>query len=71
MQVAKRFAKSPEVAAELLADLASNPGWARTTGAYFVDGRLAPIAPVAREEGVAEKLWVESSRLAGMPVDIG
>ncbi len=70
MRIAKRFALSPQQGGERLVQLASDPGLAQVTGAYFADGIATPVAPAACDEAAADRLWRESSDLAGLAAGI-
>lgn len=62
--VAKRFALSPEKGAETLVYLASSPEVANVTGEYFDKCRPATPSRDAQDDAAAQRLWLESTRLA-------
>jgi NAD(P)-dependent dehydrogenase (short-subunit alcohol dehydrogenase family) len=65
--VAKRFARSSAEGSETLVYLASSPQIARVTGEYFYNQHPVQPSKVAQDDAAAKLLWLESSRLAGMP----
>ena len=63
----RRFAFiSAEEGGRRIVQLVTSPELSETTGQYFENGRLAEPAPLARDEGVARRLWQESERLTGL-----
>ena len=65
VRVAKMiFAISPEEGAETIVYLASSPGVADVSGEYFFKCRRATPTQEARDDSAAERLWIESARLA-------
>jgi retinol dehydrogenase 12 len=66
IRIAKRFALSPQQGAETLVYLASSPEVARVTGKYFCKCRPATPTQEAQDDATAERLWVETARLAGI-----
>jgi len=66
IRIAKRFALSPQQGAETLVYLASSPEVASVTGKYFCQRR--PVTPTreAQDDATAERLWVETARLAAI-----
>jgi retinol dehydrogenase-12 len=60
----------PEVAGEAIVYLATSPDLAQATGQYFNQMRAAKPSPEAQDLTVAEKLWGESERLAGVEYGI-
>jgi NAD(P)-dependent dehydrogenase (short-subunit alcohol dehydrogenase family) len=64
VRVAKVFAISPEKGAETIVYLASSPEVASVSGEYFYKCR--PTAPTAdaRDDAAANRLWIESAKLA-------
>lgn len=55
---------SPERGAEPIIELATNPEFAGTSGAYLSRNRRARPSRQARDETLARRLWDESARLA-------
>ncbi len=66
IRIAKRFALSPQQGAETLVYLASSPEVANVTGEYFC--KCHPVMPSreAQDDAAAQRLWVETARLAGI-----
>ena len=64
VRVAKIFAISPEQGAETIVYLASSPDVADVSGEYFYKCRRATPTQEARDDSAAERLWIESARLA-------
>ncbi|MGO9989987.1 MAG: SDR family oxidoreductase [Steroidobacteraceae bacterium] len=64
VRVAKIFAISPEEGAQTIVYLASSPDVADVSGEYFYKCRRATPTQEARDESAAERLWIESARLA-------
>ncbi len=64
IRVGKRFALSPQQGAETLVYLASSLEVASVTGKYFYKCR--PVTPTreAQDDSVAQRLWLETARLA-------
>jgi NAD(P)-dependent dehydrogenase (short-subunit alcohol dehydrogenase family) len=62
--IAKHFALTPEQGAETLVYLASSPDVATTTGEYFHKCRLATPSREAQDDGKAQRLWLETSKIA-------
>ena len=62
----KVFAISQEKGAETIIYLASSGDVAKTTGLYFY--KCKPVAPskLAQDDAVAERLWTETAKLAGI-----
>lgn len=65
--IAKRFALSPQQGAETLVYLASSPEVEGVTGEYFHKCRAIAPSQEARDDAAAERLWEETTRLAGFP----
>ena len=63
-RLAKTFAISPEKGAQTLVYLASSPDVANVSGEYFYRCRQATPTAEARDDVAAERLWVESAKLA-------
>ena len=66
IRIGKRFALSPQQGAETLVYLASSPEVAGITGEYFHKCRPVKPSSEARNDAIAERLWVETARLAGI-----
>jgi NAD(P)-dependent dehydrogenase (short-subunit alcohol dehydrogenase family) len=66
VRVAKLFAITPEEGAETMVYLASSPDAARTSGGYFEKSRPSLPSREAQSDEVAQRLWTESERLAGI-----
>ncbi|MHB8476801.1 MAG: SDR family oxidoreductase [Steroidobacteraceae bacterium] len=66
VRLAKIFAISPEKGAETIVHLASSPDVAGVTGEYFHQCRPATPTRAARDDAVAQRLWMESAKLAGI-----
>ena len=58
------FFVSPEKGAETIVYLASSPEVAKTTGAYFVNRKIAEPSAAARDDAAAKRLWEASETLA-------
>jgi len=67
VRVAKMFAISPEKGADTLVYLAASPEVATASGDYFYKCRPVTPSKEARDDAAAQKLWVETARLAGIP----
>ncbi len=65
-RLGKAFAMSPEKGAETIVYLASSPEVAGVSGEYFHQGRPATPTAEAMDEVAAQRLWLESAKLAGM-----
>jgi len=65
--IAKRFALSPQQGAETLIFLASSPDVARITGEYFHKCRPATPSKEALNDANAQRLWLETAKLVGLP----
>jgi len=66
MRLAKTFAISPEKGAETIVYLASSPDVAGVSGEYFYKCRPATPTTEACDDAAAERLWIESAKLAGI-----
>jgi NAD(P)-dependent dehydrogenase (short-subunit alcohol dehydrogenase family) len=66
VRLAKTFAISPEKGAQTIVYLASSPDVAGVTGEYFYECRPATPTTEARDDAAAERLWIESAKLAGI-----
>jgi NAD(P)-dependent dehydrogenase (short-subunit alcohol dehydrogenase family) len=66
VRLAKLTAKKPEAGAATLLYLATSPDVAGTSGGYFHDCRPATPSAEARDDALAQRLWRESERIAGM-----
>jgi len=64
--VQRAFARTPEQGADTLTYLATDPVALASTGRYWVDRQERPMAPAAREDGAAERLWAISEAQAGL-----
>jgi NAD(P)-dependent dehydrogenase (short-subunit alcohol dehydrogenase family) len=62
--IAKRFALTPEQGAETLVYLASSPDVAAMTGEYFHKCRPAIPSKEAQDDDKAQRLWLETSKIA-------
>jgi NAD(P)-dependent dehydrogenase (short-subunit alcohol dehydrogenase family) len=65
VDLAKRFAISPEKGAETLVYLASSADVEGVSGEYFYQCRPATPTSQARDDAAAARLWAESEKLAG------
>lgn len=65
-RLGKTFAISPEKGAETIVYLASSPGLAGVSGEYFHQCRPATPTAEAQDENAAQRLWLESEKLAGI-----
>jgi NAD(P)-dependent dehydrogenase (short-subunit alcohol dehydrogenase family) len=66
VRIAKTFAISPEKGAETIVYLASSPEVANVSGGYFYKCRPATPSPEAQDDAAANRLWLETARLAGI-----
>lgn len=66
MRLAKTFAISPEKGAQTIVYLASSPDVARLSGQYFYECRPAAPTTEACDDAAAQRLWIESAKLAGI-----
>jgi NAD(P)-dependent dehydrogenase (short-subunit alcohol dehydrogenase family) len=66
VRLAKTFAISPEKGAETIVYLASSPEVAGVSGEYFYECRPATPTTAARDDAAAQRLWIESAKLAGI-----
>jgi NAD(P)-dependent dehydrogenase (short-subunit alcohol dehydrogenase family) len=57
------FGRSAERGADTVVWLAGEPELAGPSGTYFVDRRVAPVAPRARDEAAQQRLWTLSEAL--------
>jgi NAD(P)-dependent dehydrogenase (short-subunit alcohol dehydrogenase family) len=62
----KVFAISPEKGAETITYLASSDDVAKTTGLYFYKCKSVAPSKIAQDDAVAERLWAETAKLAGI-----
>ena len=62
--IAKHFALTPEQGAETLVYLASSPDVATVTGEYFHQCRPATSSQEAQDDAKAQRLWLETSKIA-------
>jgi NAD(P)-dependent dehydrogenase (short-subunit alcohol dehydrogenase family) len=65
VRFAKLFAISPDKGAETIVYLASSPEVANVTGSYFYRCRATTPTREAQDEQSAQRLWLESVKLAG------
>jgi len=65
-RLAKRFAISPEQGSKTIVYLASSPEVAGIRGEYFYQCRPKTPSKEARDDAAAQRLWIESARLAGI-----
>ena len=65
VRFAKLFAISPDKGAETIVYLASSPDVANVTGSYFYKCRATTPTREAQDEQSAQRLWLESSKMAG------
>ena len=68
VSVAKIFAISPEKGAETIVYLASSPEVSGISGTYFYKCRPATPTAGGRDDAAANRLWVESAKLAGLEI---
>jgi NAD(P)-dependent dehydrogenase (short-subunit alcohol dehydrogenase family) len=66
VRIAKTFAISPEKGAETIVYLASSPDVDKISGEYFYKCRPATPTAAARDDAVAERLWTETAKIAGV-----
>jgi NAD(P)-dependent dehydrogenase (short-subunit alcohol dehydrogenase family) len=66
VRIAKLFAKTPEAGAETLMYLVASPDVAGISGEFFYNSRPGLLTPEARDDAVAQRLWRESERIAGL-----
>jgi NAD(P)-dependent dehydrogenase (short-subunit alcohol dehydrogenase family) len=66
VRLAKWFAISPEQGAGTIVYLASSPEVAAVSGEYFYKCRPAMPTAEARDDATAERLWMESAKIAGI-----
>jgi NAD(P)-dependent dehydrogenase (short-subunit alcohol dehydrogenase family) len=65
-RVAKKFALTPEDGAKTIVYLASSPEVASISGGYFHLCRPATPTQEAQDDNAARRLWMETTRLAGL-----
>jgi NAD(P)-dependent dehydrogenase (short-subunit alcohol dehydrogenase family) len=66
VRLAKTFAISAEKGAQTIVYLASSPDVASVSGEYFYQCRPATPTTEARDDAAANRLWIESAKLAGI-----
>ncbi len=66
VSLAKLFALSPEKGAKTLVFLASSPGAAGVTGAYYYQCQPVRPSAAAQDDHAALRLWERSAELAGL-----
>lgn len=64
--IARRVVGTPATGAETVVSLAAAPDLAGVSGAYFSDCERVRPSATARDDELAERLWAESERLAGV-----
>jgi len=64
-RIAKKFALTPEEAAETIIYLASSPEVAGVTGEYFKKCARAMPTSEAQDDAAARRLWSETEKLVG------
>jgi NAD(P)-dependent dehydrogenase (short-subunit alcohol dehydrogenase family) len=65
VRLAKLFAISPQKGAETIVYLASSPEVAKATGSYYYKCRLTAPTREAQDDEAAQRLWMETVKLAG------
>lgn len=65
----RMVAGSPRAGADRVVAVATDPGIAEVTGAYFSEGRQAEPSATARDADLAERLWMASAQLTGLSDD--
>jgi len=68
-RISKLFLISPEKGAETVVYLASSPEVEGITGKYYEQMHDKKSSADSYDEALAEKLWSESERLTGLPMD--
>ncbi len=66
VRIAKTFAISPQKGADTLVYVASSPEVANVSGGYFYKCRPTTPSKEAQDDAAAQRLWVETARLAGI-----
>jgi len=66
VRLAKLFAATPEKGAETLVYLATSPEVANVSGQFFQNCRAGTLSAEAQDDAVAQRLWRESERIAGV-----
>jgi NAD(P)-dependent dehydrogenase (short-subunit alcohol dehydrogenase family) len=69
VRIAKSFAISPEKGAETIVYLASSDEVAAISGKYFYKCRVATPTKEAQDDEAAQRLWLETEKLAGMQTE--
>jgi NAD(P)-dependent dehydrogenase (short-subunit alcohol dehydrogenase family) len=64
VRVAKLFAIPPKEGAETLVYLATSPDAASMSGEFFYRCRPGTLSAEARDDALAQRLWLESERIA-------
>jgi NAD(P)-dependent dehydrogenase (short-subunit alcohol dehydrogenase family) len=67
VRLAKLFAATPEKGAETLVYLAGSPEAASINGQFLQNCRPGTLSSEAQDDTVAQRLWRESERIAGIP----
>ncbi|MBM3506130.1 MAG: SDR family oxidoreductase [Alphaproteobacteria bacterium] len=65
--LAKLFMLTPWRGADTPIWLASSPDVEGASGGYYERRRLAPTSPSAQDDAAAERLWLESAKMCGVP----
>jgi retinol dehydrogenase 12 len=65
IRLAKLFAISPQKGSETIVYLASSPEVAKASGGYYYKCRPATPTREAQDDNAAQRLWMESAKLAG------
>jgi NAD(P)-dependent dehydrogenase (short-subunit alcohol dehydrogenase family) len=66
LRLAMLFAARPEPGADTIFHLASSPAVEGFSGRYFYNSRETTPSAAAQDDAVAERLWRESERIAGL-----
>ena len=66
VRLAKTFAISPDKGAQTIVYMASSPDVTGVTGEYYYQCRPATPTTQARDDAAAQRLWIESAKLAGI-----
>jgi NAD(P)-dependent dehydrogenase (short-subunit alcohol dehydrogenase family) len=69
VRIAKSFAISPEKGAETIVYLASSDEVSAISGKYFYKCRVATPTKEAQDDEAAQRLWVETEKLAGIQAE--
>ena len=66
MRLAMLFAARPEPGADTIVHLAGSPAVEGVSGRYFYNSREIAPSAAAQDDAVAERLWRESEKIAGL-----